>query len=85
MTNPHANDLDVFVDGYVIVSSCLVEMESLSQISEYLKNLEDMFKESGDSLEKLESMLEKAKLERRRRAEWKKRKRVMKRRISLTQ
>ena len=22
-TNPHANDLDVFVDGYVIVSNCL--------------------------------------------------------------
>ena len=36
-------------------------MESLSQISEYLRNLEDMFKDSGDSLEKLESMLEKAK------------------------
>ena len=38
-------------------------MESLSQISEYLKNLENMFKDSGDSLEKLENMLEKAKLE----------------------
>ena len=38
-------------------------MESLSQISEYLKNLENMFKDSGDSLEKLENMLEKTKLE----------------------
>lgn len=38
-------------------------MESLSQISVYLKDLEDMFKDSGDSLEKLESMLEKAKLD----------------------
>jgi hypothetical protein len=36
-------------------------MESLSQISEYLRNLEGMFKDSGDSLEKLKSMLEKAK------------------------
>ena len=63
ITNPHANDLDVFVDGYVIVSICLIEMESLSQILEYLKNLENMFKDSGDSLEKLECMLEKAKLE----------------------
>ena len=38
-------------------------MESFSQISEYLKNLEDMFKDSGDSLEKLENMLKKAKLD----------------------
>ena len=40
-------------DGFVLVSNSLIEMESLSQISEYLKDLKNMFKDSGDSLERL--------------------------------
>ena len=38
-------------------------MESLSGISEYLRNLEEMLKDSGDSLESLGNILEEAKVD----------------------
>ena len=37
-------------------------MESLSNVSEYLRHLEEMLRDSGDSLEKLESILDEAKI-----------------------
>ena len=38
-------------------------MENLSEVSEYLRNLEEMFKDSWDSLEHLESMFEERKMD----------------------